>query len=189
VLDDTEWSSQEPVLFRNSIDLGTAAFDPAALSAGGQQIWNEGNRGGSSLHSEIFAFEVLHRCELAQLLKTESNIDYTDIGGKKTDLLLEIDGRKIGVSVTRAFHYPPTSPYTDAEAKALLDDKLSDLPLSQANATPQDAWVRSLLHVLAYDAQSADVVQNVWGTQVSDAVRGNAILILTVTDGNDDYIY
>lgn len=187
-LDDTEWNASTPFLFRNTLDLGSAAFDPALLSAGGQQIWNEGNRGGSSLHSEVFAFEVLHRCELAQLLKTESNITYTDAGGKKTDLLTEIDARKIGVSVTRAFHYPPTTPYTVAEAKALLDKKLADLPLSQANATAQDAWVRSILHVLAYDGQYGDAVQSAW-SQVDPAVKGDAILLLTVTDGTDDYIY
>lgn len=169
VLDDAEWKAPSPFLFRNAIDFGTAAFDPAKLTAGGQQIWTEGNRGGSSIHSEIFAHELLHRCELAKLLKTESKITY-DVEGKKTDLLLEIDSRKIGVSVTRAYHYPPTTPFTEAEAKTLLDKKLSDLPLSQANATPQDAWVRSMLHVLAYDSQYADAVQAAW-KQV-DPARG-----------------
>lgn len=189
VLDDTEWNAASPFLFRNTIDFGSASFDVAQLSAGGQQVWNDGNRGGSSLHSEVFAYEMLYRCELAKLLKTETQISYTDAGGKKTDLLTEIDARKIGVSVTRAYHYPPTNPYTEAEAKALLDDKLADLPLSQANATAADAWVRSILHVFAYDAQYADAVQSAWNTQVDPAVKGDAILILTVTDGNDGDIY
>jgi len=34
-------------------------------------------------------------------LKTEGDIDYQDPGGKKTDILLLIDARKVGVSVTR----------------------------------------------------------------------------------------
>lgn len=189
VLDDTEWNAQSPFLFRNAIDFGALTFDPAKLSAGGQQIWNEGNRGGSSIHSEIFAHELLYRCELAQLLKTETKIDYREATGKKTDLLLEIDSRKIGVSVTRAYHYPPTSPYTEAEAKTLLDKKLSDLPLSQANAKPVDAWTRSILHVLAHDAQHADAVQAAWETQVDAATKASAILFVTVTDGADGFIY
>lgn len=188
VLDDTEWKSASPFLFRNALDLGTAAFDPAKLTTGGQKIWNEGNRGGSSIHSEIFAYEVLHRCELAKLIKTESKITYQDAGGKKTDLLTEIDTRRVGVSVTRAYHYPPTTPYTEAEAKSLLDKKLADLPLSKANATAADAWTRSLLHVLAYDSQYADAVQAAW-KKVTASVKGDAILMLTVTDGKDDYIY
>ena len=188
VLDDTEWTSTSPFLFRNTLDLGSAAFDPTKLTAGGSTIFTEGNRGGSSIHSEIFAYEVLHRCELAKLLKTESKVEYTDAGGKKTDLLTEIDARKIGVSVTRAYHYPPGAPYTEAEALALLNKKLADLPLSQSNAKPVDAWTRSVLHILAYDAQHADAVQSAW-SKVAAAVKGDAILMLTVTDGKDDYIY
>jgi hypothetical protein len=188
VLDDTEWKSTQPFLFRNNLDLGSAAFDPAKLTAGGKTIFTEGNRGGSSLHSEIFSYEVLHRCELAKLLKTEGKVEYKDAGGKKTDLLTEIDARRIGVSVTRAYHYPPGAPYTDAEALALLNKKLADLPLSQSNAKPVDAWTRSVLHILAYDAQHADKVQSAWKT-VGAAVKGDAILVLTVTDGKDDYIY
>jgi hypothetical protein len=187
-LDDTEWGSSSPYLFRNAIDFGTASFDSSKLSTGGQQILSEGNRSASSLHSEIFAYEVLYRCELAKLLKTEKKISYTDPNGKKTDLLAEIDARRIGVSVTRAFHYPPSDPYTAAEAKTLLDDKLADLPLSLSNATAQDAWTRSILHVMAYDSQYADAVEAAWKT-VDPAVKGDAILILTVTDGADDFIY
>jgi hypothetical protein len=189
VLDDTVWSSQSPAIFRNAIDFGSAAFDPAKLSPGGLIIWNEGTRGGSSVHSEIFAYEVLYRCELAKLLKTETQISYEDPGGKKTDLQLEIDAVTVGVSVTRAYHYPPDTPYTEVEAKQLLDKKLADLPLSQANATAQDAWTRSILHVIAYDAQHADAVQSAWNTQVSSAVKGDAILMLTVTDGEDQVLY
>ena len=34
---------------------------------------DDGNAGGSSLLSEVFAYEVLHRCEGATLLKTETD--------------------------------------------------------------------------------------------------------------------
>jgi hypothetical protein len=190
VLDDDEWSAAGPFLFRNAIDFGAGAtFDPQKLTPGGLTIWNDGNRGGSSLESEVIAFEVLHRCELAKLIKSESKITYVDAGGKKTDILVEIDARQIGVSVTRAFHYPPGAPYTEAEAQSLLEKKLADLPLSQKNAKPPDTWVRSVLHVMAYDAQHADVVQKVWSQTIPTSLRGDAILIVTVTDGQDDFVY
>ena len=188
VLDDAEWSSSSPFLFRNVLDLGAADFDTAKLSPGGLTIWTEGNLGGSSIHSEVFAFEVLHRCELAKLLKTEGKVDYKDAAGKKTDVLTEIDARAVGVSVTRAYHYPPGAPYTEAEAKSLLEKKLADLPLSQANAVPADAWTRSILHVFAYDPQHADTIEAAW-SQVGAAVKGAAILMVTVTEGNDSYMY
>jgi hypothetical protein len=187
-LDATEWNSSSPFLFRNAIAFSSASFDTTQLSSGGLQVWTDGNRGGSSLHSEVIAFEVLYRCELAKLLKTEKNITYLSSTGKKTDFLVNIDGRKVGVSVTRAYHYPPTL-YTEAEAKLLLDEKLADLPLSKSNATSQDAWTRSILHVLAYDSQYANMVESAWSKQVSATLKGDAILFLTVTNGTDDYIY
>lgn len=190
VLDDDEWdATTTPFLFRNAIDFGTQSFDANKLTPGGKQIWTEGNRGGSSEHSEVIAFEVLHRCELAQLIKSETKIEYRNAGGKKTDMLVQIDARRVGVSVTRAYHYPPSSPYTAAEARTLLDNKLAALPLSRANGKPPDTWTRSVLHVMAYDRQHADVVQQVWAKQVSAATKGNAILVLTVTDGKDDFVY
>lgn len=187
-LDDAEWTDATAILFRGAIDFGALAFDASALSPGGQQIWIEDNLGGTSLHSEIFAYEVLYRCELAALLKTERFIDYQDAGGKKTDLLVSIDSRKVGVSVTRAYHYPPSNPYTLVEAEALLTDKLADVLLSAANAEPWDAWERSILHVIAYDAQYADAIETAF-YGLDPSITAETILMLTVTDGNDAFIY
>jgi hypothetical protein len=188
VLDDAEWSSTSPFLFRNAIDFGTAAFAAAKLSQGGQAILAAGNLNSGSLHSEIFAYEVLYRCELAKLLKTEKTVEYTNPSGKRTDLLTEIDGRPLGVSVTRAVHYPRDAPYTEAEATTLLESKLGDLPLSRANAKAPDTWSRSILSVIAYNAQHADSVQSAW-SKLGATLKGDSILILTVTDGDDGFIY
>jgi hypothetical protein len=189
VIDDGEWNAPKaPAYLRNALDFGVAAFDETQLSTGGQKVFADGNLGGNSLHSEVFAYEVLYRCELATLLKTEKDIKYQDAGGKKTDLLVEIDGRKVGVSVTRAFHYPPGQPYTAAEATKLLERKLPDVLASALNAKAIDAWERSMLHVIAADAQHADVVKTVYD-QLDAKVRANTWLLVTVTDGKDDYIY
>ena len=187
-LDDTEWNSSNSFLFRNTIDLGNTGFDETKLTAGGQKLWRDGNLGGSSVHSEILAYEILQRCELALLLKSEVEILYTNHSGKKTDILVEIDTRKVGVSVTRAYNYPPTQPYTLAKATSLLQSKLGDIPLSAANAAPQDAWVRSILSIIAYNQQHADTVEQAYH-QLDAQLKGNTILILTVTDGKDDYVY
>ncbi len=188
VLDDAEWSSSSPFLFRNVLDLGTAAFEATKLSPGGQTILAEGNLNSGSLHSEIFAYEILYRCELAKLLKTEKTVSYANPNGKRTDFLAEIDGRPLGVSVVRAYHYPASNPYTEAEAKTLLESKLGDLPLSRANAKPPDTWSRSILSVLAYNAQYADVVESAWA-KLGATLKGDSILVVTVTDGEDGHIY
>jgi hypothetical protein len=188
VLDDEEWNASEPFIFRNAIDLGTSGFDENLLTPGGLEIWEDGNLGGSSIHSEIIAYELLHRCELAGLLKTEGEILYQNDGGKKTDILVDLDTRKVGVSVTRAFHFPPTDPYTETEAADLLSDKLNDVLLSAQNADPADAWQHSVLHVVAYDHQYADVVEAAFA-DLDPAVKADTIVFVTVTDGQDDFVY
>ena len=66
---------------QNTIDFGDNPYDTsdyALLTAGGQEIIDDGNAGGSSLYSEVFAYEVLSRCEGAMLLKTETEVIYDD---------------------------------------------------------------------------------------------------------------
>jgi hypothetical protein len=175
-------------LFEDLIDFGIGGWDSAKLTAGGQQILAEGNLNDGSLKSEITAYEVLSRCDRAQLLKTERGVSYYDKNGKKTDLVVQIDGHKVGVSVVRAYHYPPSNPYTLAEAQETLTGKLADLPLAASNAKPEDVWERSLLAVIAWDQQYADEVTSAWnGLGASE--RGNVIMIVTVTDGDDSALY
>ncbi|MBW2733162.1 MAG: hypothetical protein JRH20_12285 [Deltaproteobacteria bacterium] len=188
ILDEEEWQSNTPFFFRNTLDFAAETYAVEKLSPGGQEIITDENLGGGSLLSEAFAFEVLYRCELATLLKTEREIDYQDIDGKKTDLLLSIDARKVGVSVTRAYHYPAGEPYTAEEARTLLEKKLPDVLLSADNATTADAWQRSILHILAYDAQHADMVQAAY-EQLDAVVQDKTIVVVTVTEGQDSHIY
>lgn len=182
------WASSKPVRFRNTVDFGEQTFQTDLLSADGLEVYESGNLGGSSLHSEVLSFEVLNRCEAAGLIKTEAEIDYLDDGGKKTDLLLQIDDQRVGVSVTRAYHYPPDEPYTVEEGLSLLTDKLGDVLLSADNADPVDAWSRSLLHVIAYDAVAADAIETAH-SQLSSDVRDSTLLVITITDGSDEIVY
>ena len=187
-MDAAIWASEAPALFKNVVDFGDQAFQTDLLSAGGLEVYESGNLGGSSLHSEVLSFEVLNRCEDAGLIKTEGQIGYLDDGGKKADLLLEIDDQLVGVSVTRAYHYPPDEPYTVEEGLSLLDDKLGDVLLSTANVDPTDAWSRSMLHVIAYDAVAADAIE-VAHAQLSPDVRDSTLLVITTTDGRDEIVY
>jgi hypothetical protein len=155
---------------------------------GGKKVYDDGNLGGSSIFSEVFSYEVLYRCELATLLKTETEIAYTDTGGKKTDLLVEIDGYKLGVSVTRAFAYPPGTTYTVAMAQSLLDKKLSDIVLSTQNVAAADAWKKQILHILAYDKQHRDALAQAYPT-IPASTRADTIVMVTVTDGDDAFMY
>jgi len=188
VIDAMQIDSPDPIVYRDTIDFGLDVYDRSKLSPGGQYMFDQGNLGGSSLESEIMSYEVLYRCELAKLLKTEGEIIYTDPMGKKTDILVDIDMFQIGVSVTRAYVYPPGTPYTQQIAYDLLNKKLGDILLSSANVSPGDAWPKQILHVLAYTAEYADTMEAAYAT-LDPAVRADTILWLTVTEGSDEFIY
>ena len=58
-----------PLLIENAIDFSDDPYDEsdlAELTDGGREIISDGNAGGSSLFSEVFAYEVLARCEGAE---------------------------------------------------------------------------------------------------------------------------
>ncbi|MFY0539816.1 hypothetical protein [Nannocystis pusilla] len=133
LIDLMELESPEPFVFTGAIDFGVVGYDYDLLTAGGQQIYDEGNLNPGSLYSEIVAYEVLARCEAAALLKTEATIVYTNPMGKKTDFLAEIDGLKIGVSVVRAVGFPKDAPWTVAQADTIL--KASSATSSSAAPT------------------------------------------------------
>jgi hypothetical protein len=161
--------------------------DRPLLTAGGQTMMATPNAGGSSGASEAFAYEELARCELASLLKTETEIVY-DVKGKITDLEVSIDGHKIGVSVTRAETYPLGQTYTLQTATALLTKKLDDIKVSTADVSAADRWDKQILAVVAYDDQAADTMAQAW-SMLDEATRGDTIVIVTSTDGPDTWLY
>lgn len=188
VLDATVLSSSAPALYTNSLDLHKKVFNETLLSAGGQEVMADGNLGGSSLHSEAFAYEVLYRCELASLLKTEAEISYIDPAGKKTDLLVEIGGVRLGVSVTRAFAWPADAPYTVAQATELLEEKLSDALVSTSNVAPKDIWARQILSVISYAPGHTQSIETAWQS-IDPVIRADTLVMVTTTEGEDSYIY
>lgn len=190
VLDD-ELTSAESFFIENAIDFGADPYDEAdqsLLTDGGREIIADGNAGGSSIYSEVFAYEVLQRCELATLLKTENEVSYTVSDTSITDLLVEIDDLKIGVSVTRAVGWPREDPYTVQQAADLLTDKLQDIQESSANVAAEDAWAKQILHVIAYEAQHADSLATAYG-QLDSAVLADTVVFVTVSDGDDSFLY
>ena len=188
---DEELLSPDPTVIVNAIDFGTDPWDNPAdlslLSAGGQEMVADGNAGGSSLESEIFSYEVLHRCEGATLVKTETEVVY-DIAGSITDILVEIDGMKVGVSVTRAVGFPRDAVYPVATASTLLSRKLTDIQESSANVSAGDRWVKQILHVIAYADQHVAAMAEAYNA-LDASVKADTILWITRSDGDDEFIY
>jgi len=190
VLDVPDLTGPAPRFVRASFTFARRFNDPAdrpLLTPGGRHMIETPNAGGSSIFSEVFAYEQLARCELAPLLKTETEIVY-DTPGKITDLSVRIDGIAIGVSVTRAFAFPLGTPYTVGQATTLIQRKLEDILVSTANVSAADRWQKQILAVLAYDDQAADIVAEAWNA-LAPAVKADSIVLVTVTHGTDTFIY
>lgn len=186
-LDMTEILSASPSVFQTAINLPTG-FDDDALSAGGQEMVDAGNLNQGSLYSEVFSYEVLFRCEDAALLLTEGEVDYTNPEGKKTDLVIDVDGYRLGMSVVRAVGFPRDAEWTLDRAEDLLEEKLSDVLVSSANVTADHDWEKQILHVIAYSPDHANTVVTAHGN-LSDEVRADTILWVTATNGTDGFIY
>ena len=186
-LDAEELTASQSFFFSNTLEF-QETFDETDLTEGGQEIVDDGNLGGSSIWSEVFAFEILYRCEGAILNKTEAEIEYVNADGKKTDLLVTIDNVPIGVSVTRAFGWPPEDPYTLEQATDLLTDKLGDIPISSANVSEQDSWDKQILHILAYTPDHADKVQQAWEA-LDPSITLDTVVVVTATEGEDAFMY
>ncbi len=192
VLSPAELTDESPYLYVNHLDLGDNPYDDEDLeflTAGGQEIWSDGNAGGNSIYSEMFAYELLHRCELAILLKTETEVEYQATASKITDLLVEIDGTKIGVSVTRAVGWPRDAPWTTDQAVVLLEKKFEGILNSSAAVAPDDAWTKQILHIIAYADQHADAIQAALAEDIGPNLAADTIVIVTVSDGDDGFLY
>lgn len=186
-----------PSLFVTRLDFMMDAFDPddpddvARLTPGGRRILESGGLSDSSLRSEVFAYEVLARCQGAALLKTETEIVY-DTEGKKTDALVAMTGDEgevqVGVSVVRAVRFPPGSPYGPDDARPVIQEKLEDVLAASMNVSAEDAWVKQILIVMAYADMHAESVQSVWESFAAD-VRADTIVYVVITDGDDEELY
>jgi hypothetical protein len=191
VLNDPELLGASPMLVNDAMTFARAYMDPAdrdLLTPGGKLIAETPNLGGSSEMSEIFAFEQLARCEAATLIAPEAQIMYLDTGGKKTDILVSVDGHTIGVSVTRAFAFPIGTPYSQQQATELLTRKLEDVKLATMNVAPAHQWEKQILSYMAIDDQTAQMVGTVWAS-LDASVKADTILLVTTTNGDDLFIY
>lgn len=180
-----------PSLVDNALAFTTGErYERALLSPGGQRLFDTPNAGGSSSESEVFSYEVLHRCEDATLVATETEVMYqpaNDAGANSiTDMLVSIGGERVGVSVTRAYR-PMPMVVTEAVARDLLVTKLNGINRSSMRVLPAQRWVKQILHVFAVDMGAAQAVSRAWAT-IDAATRADTIVLVTTTRGGG-FIY
>ena len=192
---DTELTDMAPHWVENvaTFPEGWTLDRATELSAGAQQILAEGTAGGSSGYSEAFAFEMLHRCEGAGLVASETMIRYSvPMPGSITDILVEIDGLKIGVSVSRAVTVTGRcmrgDTYAMAEATRVLTQKLNGIRESSMLVAPEDRWVKQILFIYADTAAHAATLRTAWDA-LDPAIRADSVLYVSVSEEMDGFIY
>lgn len=178
----TQLTTKTPTLEQNTLTFAAGeTYERVNLSPDGQRLFDTPNAGGSSSESEVMSFEILRACEGAKLLKTETEIGYSSASGSITDILVEIAGKKVGVSVTRAYR-PQNQTFSDTDVKALLEKKLEGVNASSERVVADDTWVKQILHVFAANKAQADAVVRVLPTIDAD-IRADTIVLLTQTTG------
>lgn len=192
---DTELTDTSPHWFQSSSFFpdGWRIAEASALSMGAQTILTVGTAGGTSGYSEAFAFEVLRRCEGASLVKTETQIIYSvPMPGSITDILVEIMGERIGVSVTRAVTVTGmctrADTFTATQATDLLTRKLAGINESSMLVSPEDHWTKQILFIFADTDAHAAALMTAWAT-LDPTLRADTILYVSVSELMDSFIY
>jgi hypothetical protein len=183
-------TSAAPFFFTATLDFGDDPYDSSdfsELSAGAREIMSAAAPGSSSAVAEAFAFDLLAREAEATLIKTEDEVAY-GTGSKKVDFVAELSDTRFGVSVDRAFSFPPGTPVSVEDASERLTRELNDLKLASADVAPADHWDETMLVVFAIDEQAAQSVREAWN-QLDATTRGDTTIVVVRTDGTDDFLF
>lgn len=156
----------------------TRPFNDFEVSNGALKVFNEPNAGGNSVNSEAMSFEVMYRLYGARLVKTEMAIEYWHPNWKKTDYLMRLHGRRVGVSVTRAMKFRGV--FTTEDARALLYKKLTGVNISTVGVVREDRWEKQILHVWTEHDYIAITLFREY-MELPAALRSNTVVVVTVS--------
>ena len=128
-----------------------SSYNPKDIKAsnGAIRLMEDPNAGGNSQLSEAFSYEILKQCFQAKLLKTEMEIKYKYKNCKITDYLASFNGKRMGVSVTRAYKH--IGEFNQYDGLKLLNKKINGINESSQNVIEQDSFSRQILHIWATD--------------------------------------
>jgi len=146
------------------------------LCESARRVYETDNAGGSSLISEAMSMEMLCRAFGASLLKTEMELAYFPSESAMTDFAVEIDGVKLGVSVTRALSHP-SSQLTLDDAVRLLSKKLAGVLKSTA-ACYNVGWDKQILHIWARTLKVARLLEQAY-SMVDPLLRADTLCLVT----------
>jgi hypothetical protein len=145
------------------------------------------NAGGKSAMSEMLSIQYFETIHKASDFLLEMEIQYW-CTYKLVDYSCLVDGKRVGVSVTRAMHYIHPSLFTLDSARTLINKKLYGLVVARDSVLKTQRFFHSVLHVWCQSQQIAEYMRQAYDElEGSLGVKGVMIMILTVYSNNEIY--
>jgi hypothetical protein len=165
-------------------------FNPkVTLGFDASKIARSPNAGGASVVSEALSMEVLHKTMMADNVLTELEVSYWSDAWKKVDYICRIDGKRVGVSVTRAMGHPMPYLFTSSDADRLLEKKLYGLVVARAGIKKSQRYDRSILHVWCQTKGIEELVKIAFDRKTVELDIHNDIALFTTIAVNADYLF
>jgi hypothetical protein len=158
-----------------------------SLSKTGKLSLTVKNAGGNSRVSEAYSISLFEKMYKAKNFLLETQVEYW-IDYKMCDFLCSIDGRRVGVSVTRAMFYEDPLLFTISHSDALLNKKLEGLIISRNCVADKHTFFEAYLHIWCQTRDIARLCKESFDKMVArDDSYSEVILLLTVSDCKEIY--
>lgn len=148
------------------------------------------NHGGGSEISEFYSIDYFQRIYAACNFVFEEEIEYW-IDYSMVDYICDVNGTRIGVSVSRAMGYPDPTCFTHEKAAHLLRKKLYGLIVARNSVIKSQSFLKSVLHIWCQTLEIAELLRHEFA-QLDDNDYGldiKGIVLLQLTVCNDTQIY
>ena len=145
------------------------------------------NAGGKSEISEMYSIDYFAQMYGATNTILETEVDYY-YQHKMIDFICTINGRRVGISVTRGMGYPSPDNFTADTASCLIYKKLHGLVVARDIVVEEQSFSMSILHIWCQNYRIAHLLHNAFfDIDLSGYVKGTVLLQLTVCDDSQLY--
>lgn len=162
-------------------------WDNFKLGDCAKKVLRDINAGGNSIISEALSAEILVREFGASGIRTEMEVEYSFSNWKICDYTIrmqgncDLQGKNVGVSVTRAFNYQDDSKFTYSDAETILNKKINGLILARSGISEKDAFYTSILHVWVKTNRTKNLLHRAY-KKLPTELKDNVIILCTVAD-------
>lgn len=195
----TEWKMNSVKPSSDNATQFVNFFDGKEICEDSKKLLCVSNAGGNSVFSEVLSFEFIKELfsklnVTVSLFKTEMELEYVE-GSKITDFALKLENNLtkesvfIGCSVTRCFNFLDLSaPVSRSSVKHLLTKKLEGV-ISSTSGCLNCTMTKQILHVWTSNSATAQLVKEVFESEISEQTKLNTIVLVTVAESGFECLF